>query len=151
MAVPSGPLNGTDVTVFSGSNEIIAYGTSCTVNITQEPRDRTHKNSGGWRKITEGLRSWTIDIEGLYAWANSSGSVLTNGIDDIFSSYITPDRTSRGELTVKFGTNDSDTGDTYYSGTIWVNSITLSAGTEDNATYSLSGEGDGEITVTVAS
>ena len=146
MASPSGPLNGTDVTFFTGSNEIIAYGTTCTLNITQTTRDTTKKADDGWKRTADGLRSWTIDVDGLYAWNNSSWTALTNSVDDIFTSYIT----SRANLTVTFGTNDTETGDTKYSGTVLVSSISVSAGTEDNATYSVSCEGLKELTVAVS-
>ena len=146
MASPSGPLNGTDVTFFTGSNEIIAYGTTCTLNITQTTRDTTKKADDGWKRAADGLRTWTIDVDGLYAWNNAAGSALTNSVDDIFTSYIT----SRGELTIAFGTNDTETGDTKYTGTVMISSISVSAGTEDNASYSVSCEGTEALTITVS-
>ncbi len=139
-------LNGTDVKVYDGSGLLVAYAQNGSININHSTREITNKESAGWKETLEGLRDWSIDVDGAYAWTDAAGAVLANGFEDVINSYIL----TRATLTVKFGTTATGTGDVVYTGTAWVTSGSLSAGTEDTATYSLSLEGTGALTQTVS-
>lgn len=147
MAVTTGGLNGSELFVYKASDDskVVAYATSCTLNIGQDSRDISSKSSAGWQEFLEGQRNWTVDVEGLYAFTLAGGGALVNGADDLFTSRIT----SRDAFTIKFGNTDTDasTDAHLYSGSVYVTSISLTGGTEDNATYSVTFQGTGVLTV----
>ena len=140
-------LNGTDIKVYdSGTGLLVAFAQNGSLNINHSLREITSKESGGFKESLEGLRDWSVDLDGAYAWTDAAGAALTNGADDLLNSYMI----TRQALTIKFGNVAAATGDTVYSGSVWLTSFSVSAGTEDTATYSLSLEGTGEITQTVS-
>ena len=141
-------LNGTDIKVYDSSTGIlVAYAQNGSMNLNLSLREITNKESAGWKESLEGLRDFSIDLDGAYAWTDSSSAVLANGADDLALSNIITNRTA---LTVKFGTTTSTTGDTYYSGSVFLTSFSISAGTEETATYTMSFEGTGALTQTVS-
>lgn len=138
-------LNGTEIKVYSsGTNSLVAFAQSCTLNINHSVRDITNKSSAGFKEILEGLRDFTIDVDGAYAWTNASNAALTNGADDLVLNNII----TRTPVNFIFG-DTASTNDVSYSGTGYITSVSLSGGTEDTATYSLSIEGTGAIVQTV--
>lgn len=140
-------LNGTDIKVYdSGTGLLVAFAQNGSLNINHSLREITSKESGGFKESLEGLRDWSVDLDGAYAWTDAAGAALTNGADDLLNSYMI----TRTALTIKFGNVAAATGDTVYSGSVWLTSFSVSAGTEDTATYSISLEGTGAITQTVS-
>ena len=140
-------LNGTDIKVYdSGTGILVAFAQNGSLNINHSLREITNKESAGWKESLEGLRDWSVDLDGAYAWTDAAGAALTNGADDLLNSYMI----TRQALTIKFGNVAAATGDTVYSGSVWLTSFSVSAGTEDTATYSISLEGTGAITQTVS-
>jgi TP901-1 family phage major tail protein len=144
MAAPTGVLNGTEIKIYVAGT-LVAYATTGSININHSLREITSKDSGGWKEQMEGLRDWSIDLEGMYAWTDSAGASVNNA-DDLFASYIA----TRTSFTIVWGTTDVDAGDTKYSGTAYLGSISMSGATEDSATYSASFSGSGAITQTVS-
>ena len=140
-------LNGTEIKVYSsGTSNLVAFAQNCTLNVNHSPREITNKESAGFKEILEGLRDFSIDIDGAYAWTDASGSALTNGADDLLASnYLGANRTA-----VSFIFGDTSTNDVSYSGTGFITSMSFTGGTEDTATYSLSIEGTGALTQTVS-
>jgi predicted secreted protein len=140
-------LNGTDIKVYdSGTGILVAFAQNGSLNINHSLREITNKESAGWKESLEGLRDWSVDLDGAYAWTDASGSALTNGADDLLNTYLL----TRTALTIKFGNVTGATGDIVYSGSVYLTSFSVSAGTEDTATYSLSLEGTAAITQTVS-
>jgi|TARA_R100000084_G_C4639789_1_gene143124 predicted secreted protein len=140
-------LNGTSIKVYdSGTGILVAFAQNGTLNINHSLREITNKESNGFKESLEGLRDFSIELDGAYAWTDAAGSALTNGADDLLNSYIL----TRDSLTVKFGNVAGATGDTVYQGRVFLTAFSVSAGTEDTATYSLSLEGTGAITQTVS-
>ena len=140
-------LNGTDIKVYdSGTNILVAYAQSGTINVNHSVRDITNKESSGWKEVLEGLRDFSVSLDGAYAWTDASGSALTNGADDILNSYII----TRASLVIRFGNTAGATGDTYYQGTVYLDSFSVSAPTEDTATYTLNFTGTGALTQSVS-
>jgi predicted secreted protein len=142
-------LNGTDIRVYdSGTNILVAYAQNGTLNINHSVRDITNKQSSGWKEVLEGLRDWSVSLDGAYAWtdAASTPAALTNGADDALNSYII----TRTAVTIRFGNTGGATGDIYYEGSAWLDSFSVTAPTEDTATYSLNFTGTGALTQTVS-
>jgi|TARA_R100000084_G_scaffold107957_1_gene69363 predicted secreted protein len=145
-------LNGTDIRVYDSSSGIlVAFAQSGTLNFSMSTRDITNKQSGGFKESLEGLREWSIDIDGAYAWTDASGSALSNGADDLFFKYLLDlGPNTREAFTIKFGNTGGATGDIDYQGSVFLTSVSITGGTEDTATYSMSFEGTGGLQQTVA-
>lgn len=138
-------LNGTELKVYSsGTTNLVAFAQNCTININHSPREITNKESGGYKEILEGLRDFSIDVDGAYAWTDASGTALANGADDLVNSNIL----TRAAVSFIFGDTQT-TSDVSYSGSGYITSVSLTGGTEDTATYSLTIEGTGALTQTV--
>ena len=139
-------LNGTEIKVYStGTTNLVAFAQNCTLNVNHSPREITNKESGGFKEILEGLRDFSIDIDGAYAWTDGSGSALTNGVDDTLETNVL---NARQAVTFIFG-DTASTSDISYSGSGFITSVSMTGGYEDTATYSLTIEGTGVLTQTV--
>ena len=145
-------LNGTDIKVYDATtNILVAFAQNGTLNFSMDVRDITNKESGGFSESLEGLRSWSVDLDGAYAWTNASGVALTNGMDDLFNQYLLDaGANTREAFTIRFGNTGGATGDTYYQGSVFLTSISVAAGTEDTATYNMSFQGTGGLVQTVS-
>ena len=138
-------LNGTEIKVYSAStNNLVAFAQNCTLNVNHSPREITNKESAGFKEILEGLRDFSIDIDGAYAWTNAGGTALTDGVDDVLEANVLNAR-----QVVNFIFGDTSTNDISYAGKGFITSVSITGGTEDTATYSLSIEGTGELIQTI--
>jgi predicted secreted protein len=139
-------LNGTELKVYStGTTNLVAFAQNCTLNVNHSPREITNKESAGNKEILEGLRDFSIDVDGAYAWTDASGAALTNGADDLLQTKLLANR-----LKVDFIFGDTAaTHDVSYAGSGYITSMSFTGGTEDTATYSLTIEGTGALTQTV--
>ena len=147
MANLSTALNGTDIKVYdSSTNILVAYAQSGTINVNLSTRSISNKESSGWDESMEGARNWDISVDGAYAWTDTTPTALTNGADDLLNTYII----TRTSVVVRFGNVTATVGNVYYEGTAWLTAFSVSAPTEDTATYSLSLTGSGALTQTVA-
>tara|TARA_R100000654_G_scaffold15002_3_gene32071 strand:- start:228 stop:662 length:435 start_codon:yes stop_codon:yes gene_type:complete len=141
-------LNGTDIKVYdSTTNILVAFAQNGTINVNHSVREITNKESNGYKEVLEGLRDFTVSLDGAYAWTDAGGSALTNGADDLLLTNII---TNRVALTIRFGNTGGATGDTYYEGSVFLDSFSVTAPTEDTATYSLNFTGTGAITQNVS-
>ena len=139
-------LNGTELKVYSsGTTNLVAFAQNCTLTVNQSIREITNKESGGFKESLEGLRDFTIDVDGAYAFTDANGSPLSNGADDVLETNVLNAR-----QTVDFIFGDTQaTSDVSYSGKGFITSVSLTGGTEDTATYSLTIEGTGLLTQSV--
>jgi len=139
-------LNGTDIKVYSsGTTNLVAFAQNCTLTINQSIREITNKESAGFKESLEGLRDFTIDVDGAYAWTDANGAELTNGIDDVLETNVL---NARQKVSFIFGDTQA-TLDVSYSGKGFITSVSLTGGTEDTATYSLTIEGTGALSQSV--
>jgi len=142
----NGQLNGTELGVYIGGT-LVAYSTSATLNINHSPRSTSNKEDGGWETAMEGYRTWDVSCDALYAWLDPTGSAISNEtLSEIFTGYIH----TRASFSLTFGTTGSTSGDTKYVGDAWLTSASLSAPNEDTATFSVSFQGSGILTQTIA-
>ena len=125
-------MNGTLIGVYAGST-LIAHATEGSISLNLDTRDATTKDSSGTRDLLEGVKSGTISVSALYA------DDATYGVDELMAAW-----SGRSTLTVKFSTEV--TGDSYWEASAYVTSLEVSAGMEDNATYSATFELTGAIT-----
>jgi TP901-1 family phage major tail protein len=128
----TGIMNGTLLGVYAGST-LIAHATEGSISLSMDTRDATSKDSAGDRALLEATKSGTISVSALYA------EDAAFGVDDLMTSWA-----ARTSLVVKFSTEV--TGDHYWSASAYISSIEVSAGMEDNVTYSCTFELTGAIT-----
>ena len=128
----TGIMNGTLLGVYVGST-LIAHATEGSISLSMDTRDATSKDSSGTRDLLEATKSGTISVSALYA------EDATYGVDDLMTSWA-----ARTALTVKFSTEVS--GDHYWSASAYITSLEVSAGMEDNVSYSATFELTGAIT-----
>jgi len=128
----TGIMNGTLLGVYAGST-LIAHATEGSISLSMDTRDATTKSSSGTRDLLEATKSGTISVSALYA------EDAAYGVDDLMSSW-----SGRAAITVKFSTEVS--GDHFWSASAYITSIEVSAGMEDNVTYSATFELTGAIT-----
>ena len=139
-------LNGTELKIYSsGTTNLVAFAQNCTITVNNTTREITNKESAGYKEVLESLRDWSIDVDGAYAWTNASGAALTNGVDDLIETNILANRV---QFDVIFGDTQS-TSDISYAGKVYITSASMTGGTEDTATFSLTLEGTGALTQTI--
>ena len=139
-------LNGTELKIYSsGTTNLVAFAQNCTLTVNNTTREITNKESAGYKEVLESLRDWSIDVDGAYAWTDASGTALTDGVDDLIQTNILANRL---QFDVVFG-DSASTSDISYAGKVYITSASMTGGTEDTATYSLTLEGTGALTQTV--
>ena len=129
-------LNGTAYLLKIGSTDLPDQ-TEGSISINTEVIDTTSKGSSGFRTIQLGLRSGSISVSGLVDDGNS------DAVDTLMATF-----SNRNSVSVVFGLDGTATGeeDHNFSATAFVTSLEVSAGTEDNVTYSATLELSGTIT-----
>ena len=138
-----GQLNGTEIGVYV-AGVLVAFSTNATLNINNNTRSVSSKESGGWEENAEAYRSWDVTCDSLYAWLTPAGGAISNTtLSDMFTAYIA----TRTSFTLVFG-NTSSVGDgwTTYTGTAWMTSASITAPLEDTATFTVSFQGTSTLT-----
>jgi len=128
-------INDTAGTAHGSVTEKLLYGTSASLSISRDLRDSTNKSSQGWSESLAGLKSWELSGDGFVEFRLADAA--TKNFKELFQKMIANDP----EVTVKF----SD-GTTYYVGNAFMTSLSVDAGVEENATYSVSLTGTGVLT-----
>jgi len=146
----TGLLNGTDLLLKVGttdSNEVIvAYSTSCSLELSMDEIDQTNKDSGGWKSIIGGLRSWSVSCEALY----QNEAVSSKKAFHDFWEHIGNVTLGRTPVTIELTITGASNADAnyFYSGSAYVTSLSVNGGTEDQSTYSISLTGTGALAET---
>jgi len=75
----TGVVNTTLFTFRAGvsGGTVVSNQNDFSISFTHEPRDTTTKDSGGYRTLLEGLRSYEVSVSGLLAF-NDTLSVFTS-------------------------------------------------------------------------
>lgn len=112
-----------------GSVTLVDHLTDLSVSFSTETRDTTTKDNGGYRAILPGLKTLTVTFTAFYA------ADAANGYEELFA-----DMEGGNKLDVKIASfqqsDDSEiTDDMDISFDAYCTSLELSAGTEDNASY----------------
>ena len=129
-----GIANGTLFGLYVGGT-LVANGTSHSFTKSMEVRDATSKDSAGWSQSLEGLRSWEISGDFLFA------QDAAYGIDDLNAVLD-----ARATVVLRFASAVS--ADSYWNGTAYMTEISVEAGTEESMTFSASFTGTGAVNYT---
>lgn len=131
----AGVVNGTALRAYSGGN-VVAYATSCTLDLTRETRETIHKDNpgGGWAEAEVAGKSGTLTVEALFNedGANNSPDVLFAALDN-------------GTLLTMLVSTEV-AGDTRYTFQAYCTGWSLNAAVEENATFSATFNITGAVT-----
>ena len=138
---------GTISTAITDS-EVLAYATSCSLEINAETIDTTSKMSCRWNSVMQGNASYSISTDALYALQANMAALSAYTIDDLFEAMV--DGKNVGWF---MGQNSADCGETpvldstkpYYYGQAAITSLSISAGNNEICQSSITLTGDGIV------
>jgi len=148
----TGLMNGTDLIIRVGTadtnEEPVASATTCSLELSMDEIDQSNKDSGGWKAIMGGQRSWSVSAEALYQNEAVAASKDYTDFWNHIAQATTDGALARTPVYVEFAHANGSTGNVYYSGYAYVTSLSVNGGTEDQASYSISLTGTGVLAVT---
>ena len=129
---------------------VIAYATSCSLQVDSETIDTSSKFSCKWASNLGGNASYTISADALYCQNTESGV----SFDTLLKYMVAGEQVSwyMGEEMDHDGPcvdnpHTLDRGSTYYNGKAVITSISLKAGSNEIASCSITLTGAGEIQI----
>jgi predicted secreted protein len=129
----TGIFNGSQYTVMfetDGTAVVVAdHVTDLSVSVSTDTRDTTTKNNAGYRALLPGLKSLTVNFSALYA------GDATNGYDELMVDFLAGNKQDVKICSYDFDTDTEEAGDKEIVFEAYITSLELSAGTEDNASY----------------
>ncbi len=126
-----------DVTAATSYVKIL-HSTSASLSISREMRDSTTKDSQAFSQSLAGLVSWELSGDGFVDFASDAALETDELITQMLKGTGT--NTDDPKVTVQFGVAGN-----VYTGSAFITSISLDAGVEENATYSISLQGTGSL------
>lgn len=142
----TGLVNGTDLLLKVGdtnSNEVlVAFSTSCSLEVTMDEIDQTNKSSSGWKQIIGGLRSWSVSADALY---QNEAEVGKTAFVDFWDHLGGTNQRAKVFVELAITGGAGSDGNKYYHGEAYVTSLSVNGGTEDQATFSVSLTGSGAL------
>jgi len=138
MAQTTGIINGSDLRIMvaaEGGTELIVDNlTDCSISVTNEMKDSTVKANAGYRALLPGMTSATMSFTALYATDSASGT----GFEALNGFLINKTKCDFRFTHVVGQASTENDGDFRYQVKGYIESLELSGGTEDNATYTCS-------------
>ena len=129
----TGIINGSQYTVMfdsdGGTLAVADNVTDLSVSISTETRDTTTKNNGGYRALLPGLKSLTVNFTAYYA------NDATNGFDELMADFLAGTKQNVKVTSYDWDGSTEIIGDMELSFDAYITSLELSAGTEDNTSY----------------
>jgi TP901-1 family phage major tail protein len=136
-------FNGTEFSLYIDAATDVQYDeqSELTIDITAATIDYTSKDSGGWAENDYGLRSWSGSASLIVNFQEASKKQWK----DVFAAI-----NSRATLNIIAKKGTEATLDVALSGTIKVDSLSITAPMEDKVTCSFSFTGTGALAQTIA-
>lgn len=129
----TGIFNGSQYTVMfdsDGGTPVVAdHVTDLSVSVSTDTRDTTTKNNAGYRALLPGLKSLSVNFTAFYA------GDATNGYDDLMTDFLAGTKQDVKVVSYDFTGDTEEVGDKEIVFEAYITSLELSAGTEDNASY----------------
>ena len=130
----TGIFNGSTYTVkfeTEGTAVVTAdHVTDLSVSVSTETRDTTSKNNGGYRALLPGLKSLSVNFTAFYA------QNATNGYNELMTDFLAGEKQDVSINAVDWDNAGANiVGDQEIVFEAYITSLELSAGTEDNASY----------------
>jgi TP901-1 family phage major tail protein len=126
--------NATDVVLkvtTADGLEAVAHSTSASLSVNMDLRDSTTKSSSGWQENLGGLKSWEMSGDAFVDIASPTGA----DVESLFTTLV-----AGAAVTCTFGLTGM-----LYTGTALITSLSIDAGVEENATYSISLQGTASL------
>ena len=134
-------IKGRDLMLFINGKSI-AFATSHSLSISMDTTETTSKDSGGkWVTSNAGKISWEVKTENLFS--NNGEGVTFEDLFDMMTFALEKNSATKAAEVAKGGWLPSSTGT--FSGKVILTSLEASAPNEDNATFSASFVGTGEL------
>jgi predicted secreted protein len=142
----TGVIQGQDLLLYietaTGVWTPIAHATSHTIEPNMEVRDRASKDTGKWKGKVAGLLGWTASAEALALYDSYSWH-------DLYALFIARTKVKlklAGRATATDATWVAEqTADKYVEGDAYITSMPLTAPNNEDATMSITFEGDGKL------
>jgi len=129
----TGIFNGSTYTVMfanDASTPLIAdHVTDLSVSVSTETRDTTSKNNGGYRALLPGLKSLSVNFTAFYA------QDAANGYNELMTAFLAGTKQDVKVAAIDWTSSTEIAGDDEIIFEAYITSLELSAGTEDNASY----------------
>ena len=144
-------VRGNEFSLYLTSGKtVIAYATSCSLQVDSETIDTSSKFSCKWASNLGGNASYTISADALYCQNNESGVSFDTLLEymvkgDQIDWYMGEEKAYKGPCADN--PHELDTNSTYYNGKAIVTSVSLEAGNNEIATCSITLAGAGEILI----
>ena len=134
-----------------GGYDVLAYATSCSVQVDQETIDTSSKFSCRWNATRGGRSSYTISADALYT--NATGVTSFDTLLDLMLGDKNVKWAIGQEVEYKVTDTNTcednphtlDTSKMYYTGEALISSVSLEAGNNEIASCSISMTGSGAI------
>ena len=134
-------VNATDVVIrlkagaTGDPSDLLLHATSASLSVSRDLRDSTTKSSLGFSESLAGLKSWEMSGDGFVDFTTTASN---QNAQQLLDQMLLDDPI----VEVSFGLTG---GSVEYTGTAFITSMSIDAGVEENATYSLSLTGTGSI------
>lgn len=112
--------------------EAIAHSTSASLSMSTDLRDATTKSSGGFQENLGGLKSWEMSGDAFVDITSPTGA----DIESLWTVW-----NNRSVISCTFGLSGMT-----YTGNAIITSLSIDAGVEENATFSITLTGTNTIT-----
>jgi len=130
-------INGTLIVMINGSTTIVGQ-TDATLNTSADMLDATTKDSTAKAKeFIPGETSWTMSISGLYDPAAAASGSVSGAITNLKAGTA---------WTAKWG--QTTAGTHYWTGTVYLQTVTLNGPKNDLASYSIEAQGTAVLSET---
>ena len=136
IAQVNGTVGSTVVTDATSTLSIVALATSSSLETSNSLNETAARNGSGGSTnfIASGAMTWSTSVDGLLDVAGATGSAIT----------IMDAARDKKYMIVKFDM-DEGSGNTFYAGQALIESVSISGGVDDIATYSASFSGYGDL------
>lgn len=120
----------------TNSLSLVALATSSSLESSVAVNETAARNGSGGSTnfIASGAMSWSTSVDGLLDVAGATGSAIT----------VMDAARAKNYMIVKFDI-DEGSGNTFYAGQVLIDSVSISGGVDDIATYSASFTGYGDL------
>jgi len=142
MALTTGIINGSDLKIMMVANAspeadgiVIDNVTDCSISVTNEFRDSTVKANAGYKALLPGMTSASLNFSAMYA---SKAAGTGTSFEDVSAFQLNKTKLDIYFTHVIGSAASANAGDFEYKVLGYIESLELTGGTEDNATYTCS-------------
>jgi predicted secreted protein len=144
------PDSGGNISTAITDAQVVAYATSCSLEINADTIDTTSKFSCRWNSVMQGNASYTVNADALYALQSKMAAQSAYTIDDLFEAMVDGKNVGwfmapRPESEDCSDLPTIDSSAVYYYGTAAITSLSITAGNNEVCSSSITLTGDGII------